>query len=90
VKTEFGKYSEVLDKLKKKLEEAASTVEKGLTRTRVIERKLKGIEELPATEALKLLPETEGEDGEEMTVTIGTHSKPASLLDGRNRAPSKN
>jgi DNA recombination protein RmuC len=90
VKTEFGKYSEVLDKLKKKLEEAASTVEKGLTRTRVIERKLKGIEELPATEALKLLPETEGDDGEEMTVTVGTHSKPASLLDGRNRSASKN
>ena len=59
VKTEFGKYSEVLDKLKKKLQEAANTVDRGLTRTRAIERKLREVEALPAGEATALLPDAE-------------------------------
>jgi DNA recombination protein RmuC len=48
VKTEFGKYSDVLAKVQKKLQEAANTVDTGLTRTRAIERKLRGVEGLPA------------------------------------------
>jgi DNA recombination protein RmuC len=44
VKTEFGKYSDVLAKVQKKLQEAANTVDTGLTRTRAIERKLRGVE----------------------------------------------
>jgi len=48
VKTEFGKYADVLAKVQKKLEEANKTVEAGLTRTRVIQRKLKGVEEVAA------------------------------------------
>jgi DNA recombination protein RmuC len=49
VKTEFGKYSKVLETVQKKLQEANNTVETGLTRTRVIQRKLKNIEELPTS-----------------------------------------
>jgi DNA recombination protein RmuC len=48
VKTEFGRYADILVKVQKKLQEANNTVETGLTRTRVIQRKLKNIEELPA------------------------------------------
>jgi len=48
VKTEFGRYADILVKVQRKLQEANSTVETGLTRTRVIQRKLKSIEELPA------------------------------------------
>jgi DNA recombination protein RmuC len=51
VKTEFAKYSEVLDRLKKKLQEAANTVDRGLTRTRAIERRLREVEALPAGHA---------------------------------------
>ncbi len=48
VKTEFDKYAETLAKLRKKLQEADNAVEAGLTRTRVIRRKLKDVEALPA------------------------------------------
>jgi DNA recombination protein RmuC len=57
VKTEFGKYSDILEKVQKKLQEAANTVESGLTRTRVLERKLDGVEEKASEQ---LLPASEG------------------------------
>ena len=44
VKTEFGKYADVLAKLKKKLNEAQSTIDKAETRTRAIQRKLRDVE----------------------------------------------
>lgn len=50
VKTEFTKYSEVLAKVQKKLQEAATTVDSGLVRTRAIERKLRDVQEMPAGE----------------------------------------
>lgn len=50
VKTEFGKYSDVLARVQKKLQEASNTVDTGLVRTRAIERKLRGVEALPAAE----------------------------------------
>ncbi len=49
VKTEFEKYAETLARLRKKLQEADGAVEAGLTRTRVIRRKLKDVEALPST-----------------------------------------
>ncbi|HEY3322240.1 MAG TPA: DNA recombination protein RmuC [Planctomycetota bacterium] len=55
VKTEFGKFGEFIDKLKKKLEEATSVVDSAGVRTRAIEKKLKAVQELPAPEAAKLL-----------------------------------
>jgi DNA recombination protein RmuC len=48
VKTEFGTYSDILTRVQKKLQEAANTVETGLTRTRAIQRKLKDVQQLPA------------------------------------------
>jgi DNA recombination protein RmuC len=51
VKTEFGKYGEVLDKVQKKLHEASNTIDTAATRTRAIERKLRGVQELPAPDA---------------------------------------
>jgi DNA recombination protein RmuC len=50
VKSEFARYADILVKVQKKLQEANNTVETGLTRTRVIQRKLKNVEELPASE----------------------------------------
>lgn len=55
VKTEFGKYGEVLAKVKKKLEEATNHVDSVGTRTRAIERKLRDVQELPATDAQDVL-----------------------------------
>jgi len=48
VKTQFGKYADILDKVQEKLRQADIVVEDGLRRTRVIQGKLKSVEELPA------------------------------------------
>jgi DNA anti-recombination protein RmuC len=40
VKTEFGKYCEVLDKVQQKLHEASNTIEKVSVRRRAIDRRL--------------------------------------------------
>jgi DNA recombination protein RmuC len=47
VKTEFGKFGEVLAKTKKKLEEATNTIDAAETRTRMMGRRLKNVESLP-------------------------------------------
>jgi len=47
VKTEFGKFAEVLARTKKKLDEASNSIGNAEQRTRVIERKLRGVEALP-------------------------------------------
>jgi len=64
VKAEFGKFGEVLGKVKKKLDEASSTIDKASVRTRVIERRLKKVGELPAQEASALLGKGEEEEPE--------------------------
>jgi DNA recombination protein RmuC len=55
VKTEFGKFGDVLAKTKKKLDEARSTIEQAETRTRQIGRKLTSVVELPNDSAQSLL-----------------------------------
>ena len=56
VKTEFGKFGDVLAKTKKKLSEAASTIDAAEVRTRAMARQLKGVESLPEAQAQALLP----------------------------------
>ena len=55
VKTEWGKYGDVLDKVNKKLHEASNTVDEAARRSRAIGRKLRGVEELPASDADSVL-----------------------------------
>lgn len=55
VKTEWSQYGEILEKVKDKLESASKQIEKAQTRTRVIGRKLKDVQELPVTEARAVL-----------------------------------
>ncbi|MGI5059171.1 DNA recombination protein RmuC [Treponema pectinovorum] len=55
VKTEFGKFGDVLAATKKKLESATTEIEKAETRTRVIEKKLEKVETLPETASDNLL-----------------------------------
>jgi DNA recombination protein RmuC len=52
VKTEFGKFGDILDKTQKKLQEASNTIEQAAVRGRAIERKLKSVQELPAADPL--------------------------------------
>jgi DNA recombination protein RmuC len=55
VKTEFGKFGEVLAKTKKKLDEASNSIDLAETRTRAMTRKLKDVEALPDEAAQTLL-----------------------------------
>jgi DNA recombination protein RmuC len=55
VKTEFGKFGEVLAKTKKKLDEASQSIDAAEVRTRVMARKLKGVEGLAEPMAAGLL-----------------------------------
>jgi DNA recombination protein RmuC len=55
VKTEFGKFGAVLDGVKKKLDEASSKIEETGRRTRVLTRKLRDVEALPADDSQQLL-----------------------------------
>ena len=82
VKTEFGKFGDLLEKTKKKLDEASNTIDDAARKSRTIERKLRDVQELPpgAEEAasitsaietpLLLLAESDNEEEER---------KPASL-----------
>ncbi|MFA6001025.1 MAG: DNA recombination protein RmuC [Thermoleophilia bacterium] len=47
VKTEFGKFGDVLDKVKRQLDTVGKTIEATETRTRAMQRKLKDVEQLP-------------------------------------------
>jgi len=55
VKTEFGKFGGVLDKVHKKLDEAQKVVEEAGVRRRAMDRRLRGVELLPEAEASALL-----------------------------------
>jgi DNA recombination protein RmuC len=56
VKTEFGRFGDVLAKTRKKLEEASSTIDAAEVRTRAMARRLKSVEALPEGRAAELLP----------------------------------
>jgi DNA recombination protein RmuC len=61
VKTEFGKFGETLSKTKKKLQEAAQTIDQAEVRTRAIERSLRRVAEAPpATPISSGLDDTPG------------------------------
>jgi len=64
VKTEFGKFGDVLAKTKKKLDEARNTIDAAEVRTRAIDRQLRQVEALPTAEASRLLPELGANDFE--------------------------
>ncbi len=57
VKTQFGKFSDLLEGVQKKLQESANKIENAKTTSRQIERKLKDVEELPESESIKLIGE---------------------------------
>lgn len=55
VKTEFGKFGDVLSKVKRQLNTASNTIEQTGMRTRAMERKLRAVEELPTEETAEIL-----------------------------------
>jgi DNA recombination protein RmuC len=61
IKTEFGNFGAVLAKTQKKLTEASNVIGQAETRTRVIQRKLRDVEQLSGGAAAQLL-ESSGDD----------------------------
>lgn len=68
VKTEFGRFDDVLIKLKRQLDRASRTIDATDTRTRAMKRKLHEVELLPGSQASELLslPATIAIDGAEV------------------------
>jgi len=75
VKTEFGKFGDLLDKTHKQLTTVSNTIEGAARKSRTIERKLKGVQELPVTETVKVLGEMEGEEEEIEVEDDAEHNK---------------
>lgn len=55
IKTQFGAFGNILDKTKKKLQEATNVIEDASVKSRVIERKLRNVQELPEDLSTKLI-----------------------------------
>ena len=56
VKTEFGKFGEVIEKVQKKIQEAGNAIDSAAGKTKTIQRKLRDVQELPAADAARLIP----------------------------------
>lgn len=59
VKTQFGKFGDLLAATKKKLEETANKIGSAEVTSRQIERKLKSVESLPESDSVKLIGDLE-------------------------------
>ena len=57
MKTQFGQFGELLEKVQRKLTEASSTIDDATRKTRFIQTKLGKVEALPELEAQALLPD---------------------------------
>lgn len=64
VKTEFGKFGDILEKTQKKLTEASNTIADAASKSRNIEKKLKNVQELPSPEPISLLEDIEEPENE--------------------------
>ena len=72
VKTEFGKFGEVLAKTKKKLDEASNTIDQAQTRTNVMTRTLKKVEGLSEPRTRALLPGADADTESDSTALGAT------------------
>jgi DNA recombination protein RmuC len=63
VKTEFGRFGTILEKTRKKLQEASNTIDSAETRQRALTRKLREVEAMPEADAQALLGEMTFDEG---------------------------
>ncbi|NLB35464.1 MAG: DNA recombination protein RmuC, partial [Elusimicrobia bacterium] len=63
VKTEFNKFGDILETAKKRINQASNDIDQLVgTRTRVMQRKLKEVEELPMSDSTLILEDSNDED----------------------------
>jgi DNA recombination protein RmuC len=75
VKTDFGKFGDLLDSIKKKLDETGSTIEKAAHRSRQLEKKLRKVEALPMAETAVLLADVQSTEADIDGIDESTDSK---------------
>lgn len=63
VKTQFGQFGGLLEKVHQKLDQASSTIEDAARKSRTIERRLRSVQELPGEAAADLLSLAAVDDG---------------------------
>lgn len=85
VKTEFGKFGAILDKVSKQLNTAHRTIEETGVRTRVMEKRLRSVEQLPDEEATRILELPVPQ--EEMSVTEEFAMEPSVDGQGEEEVP---
>ena len=61
IKTEFGKFGEILDRTKKKLQEATNNIDNIGRRSKVMQKKLRTVEVLPSSQSPLIIDEIEKE-----------------------------
>ncbi|MDR2101309.1 MAG: DNA recombination protein RmuC [Treponema sp.] len=66
VRTEFGKFGDVLQKTKEKLDSASKEIDRAGTRSRAIERKLRDVQTIPEITAQNLLEDVSSPDGDRL------------------------
>lgn len=59
VKTEFGRFGDLLDQTQQRLRQAGETIEKAAVRTRAINRRLRDVEAMGTAQADRILPREE-------------------------------
>jgi DNA recombination protein RmuC len=72
VKTEFGKFGDVLARTKKKLDEASHSIDAAGVRTRAMVRTLRDVESLPEHQVQRLLSGLTQDDGDESESAVGS------------------
>ncbi len=70
VKTEFGKFGDILDKTQKKLQEASNTIEDAARKSRNIGRKLKNVQELSVDDSKLLLEDSDDMGSSQIAAVI--------------------
>lgn len=74
VKTEFGKFGDILEKTNRKLQEASHVMDDAARKSRTIERKLRGVQLMPTEGAQTLLEQAtepvEAEDGVDIRSSV--------------------
>ena len=77
VKTEFGKFGDIVDATRKKLEAASKQFDQVDVRTRAIQRQLRQVEALPAVEAEQLLADSPDSEALAEALAEPQHLPPA-------------
>jgi DNA recombination protein RmuC len=77
VKTEFGKFGDVLVKTKKKLDEASHSIEQATVRTRAMARQLRTVESLPEHRVQQLLPDLVADEADDAEPSPSPSASPS-------------